>query len=118
MKRIILTLLCCLLTSCCAIAFSGCDKSAKTMALGITEAEYSAGEQIVQITDNYLDFKITKEQAKAQLKEIEDRLSGTSSTPALYCRSIVWDLTSLSKNDTDVLEDRNSLAEYLGLAKR
>lgn len=118
MKNRVFTFLFCILFTICIMTFTGCDKSAKCKALGITEIEYNAGEQIVQITDNYLDFKISKEQAKTQLEEIDNRLSGVSSSPARYCNAIIRDLTFSSKNDKDVLEDRNSLAEYLGLRER
>ena len=97
--------------------FSGCNK-AKIQALEITESEFNAAIKVIEITDNYLDFKITKDEAKSQIEDVESRIIEGDSIHSIGIGAdisyISFALTSPHNKSDDILKKRNDLAESIG----
>lgn len=92
-----------------------------------SENYYNAGKRVIQIVDDYLDFKLTSDEAEEQLREIKDRLPDVDiSSDAEHENWLIesevsilyYDFSLMSSQDSDILEDRNELADTLKLPQR
>ena len=67
---------------------------------------------------NYLDFKITKDEAKSQIEDVESRIIEGDSIHSIGIGAdisyISFALTSPHNKSDDILEKRNDLAESIG----
>lgn len=91
----------------------------KSKPPGMTEQTYKAGCEIVELTDKYLDYGLSKSEAYTQISEINDRMYSDNKSSSLgvsiYSNSIAFNLSSPYPDDDEILNDRNSLAKELGL---
>lgn len=95
----------------------------------VSDPAYNAGLRAIQIADNYLDYKITREEAKEQMDEIysrnpydKDNYSGDSGVE-IYVDSVYLSFgSSFGRNsdgiEANVLTARNQLAEKINQPKR
>ena len=94
----------------------------KSKPPGMNEQTYKAGCKIVELTDKYLDFELSKSEAYTQISEINDRIYSDNKSSSLgvsiYSNSIAFNLSSPYPDNDEVLNDRNSLAKELGLSKK
>lgn len=91
----------------------------KSKPPGMTEQTYKAGCEIVELTDKYLDYGLSKSEAYTQISEINDRLHSNDTASSLgvkiYTGAIEQNLSKIYPNDSEISEDRNNLAKELGL---
>lgn len=87
----------------------------------ISKQAYTAGTKALEITDSYLNYEITKDDAQKQLEEISDRLIEEVKTSSFEKDSNVETcVTTISlkmfndKSDSDIRESRDALADRLG----
>lgn len=112
MKKILSLLLVILILGC----FVGCD----SIPEGMPEHTYKLGVEALDVTDQYLDLKITKDEAKNRLDELLDRINsldnGDLQTNFIWTdiNSICWELVQLDSSDMEIITLRNRLAETLG----
>ena len=109
---------------------SSCNNSTKNVAppKHLTESEYKGSLKAIKIIDDYLDFEISKSEAKEELEEIENRINydGVENekrkTALLYIyidlNSVTLELSYPSPDDNEILDSRNSIAETIELDKR
>lgn len=114
-----------------ATSSAGCDKKSK-IPDHMSEPVYNYGKKSVEIIDEYLDFKISTEEAHEKLQalmDMEDALpkhTGENEVSERANRSMVIShvmqlyLSTMSKKDSlDVVTTkRNELAKLLGLKER
>ncbi len=112
MKKIVSILLVILILGC----FVGCE----SIPEGMPEYTYKLGVEALDVTDQYLDLKITKNEAKNRLDELSDRLNGLGNSDLQTSfvwsdiNSICWELIQLDSSDIEIITLRNQLAETLG----
>ena len=130
MKKIVRVLTLFLVTVMVASSI-GCDKKSK-IPDHMSEPVYNYGKKAIEITDEYLDFKISTEEAHEKLQslmDMEDALpkhAGENEVSERAKRSMVIShvmqlyLSTMSKKDSlDVVTTkRNELAKLLGLKER
>ncbi len=100
---------------------------------GADNAVTDLAKIVIQTVDDYLDFKITGDEAKDRLNRLSDRLSDmtfddiqdeelkrdmTSKKNLVDIYILSFNISITSKKDSEVLEDRNELAERFQLKPR
>lgn len=125
--------ICLLLTIIIIICFTSCKGNTN-----FEQSEINAIKKVVMSLDDYLDYKITKEETKAVVKEVQDRLKSsenildnkTSKTTDEIIRSVDLSsvqlqlcslslvLSNITSTDSEVLSIRNKLAETIGERSR
>lgn len=125
--------ICLLLTIIIIICFTSCKGNTN-----FEQSEINAIKKVVMSLDDYLDYKITKEETKAVVKEVQDRLKAsenildnkTSKTTDEIIRSVDLSsvqlqlcslslvLSNITSTDSEVLSIRNKLAETIGERSR
>ena len=102
-------------------SFVGCN----SIPEGMPEYTYKIGTKALEITDQYLDLEISKDEAKKEINELSDRLyeysKTTDDTHTLYVSISINKIESgfmIYGDETDIIEGRNSLAEDLGKTTR
>lgn len=100
---------------------SGASKSKP--AADASNQAISAGTRAVNITDSYLDFKISAEFARSQTKALCDALKSSNDTSTVYYDLMSLDTSllladGLATSYDDVLAKRNNLAKSVGMEKR
>ena len=95
--------------------------------LNMDREVYNLGISALQITDDYLDAKITNKEARNRLDDISSRLDRIDGTESLLVRTKIFNIDTYillsdgmfsTSSASDVTESRNSLAEYLNKRKR
>jgi hypothetical protein len=79
----------------------------------------------LNIVDQYLDCKLTRDETNEKLQELFDRIDklyeDNNDTNTLLLGSAILNVKcsiSLGDSDNDIIELRNTLAEYLNKSKR
>lgn len=96
-------------------ALSGCQLQSTNK--DISSQIYKASEQSLKITDDFLNYKITKETAVTQLEDIYNRLGDNLTDDEDTCRSCIHILIYYIDGDrtyNQIVIERNDLAEYIG----
>lgn len=91
----------------------------------VSDSAYNAGLRAIQIADDYLDYKITREEAVRQIGEISDRhpydMESYKGDTDVFLAVATID-TSLwvtsKKTEADILEARNKLAAEINQPRR
>ncbi len=127
--------LCLLLPILIIFSLSSCgNKSA------LNQSETNAIKKVITSVDEYLDYKITKEELKTVVSEVQSRLKSNSQTMdkqsskttdelisdldsstvkvMLSNLSLQLSMAGLSSNDDDIKKIRNELAEKIGERQR
>jgi hypothetical protein len=93
----------------------------------LKETEYKACVKAVEILDGYLDFEISKDDAKKQLEEISNRINYDDAdgeretallTLSVSISAATWELTHESPDDEEILEQRNDIAKAINQNER
>ena len=91
----------------------------------VSESGYNAAVRIIQIADDYLDYKISSEEAGKMLDEIEKRNPFHSDeydgdlTISIYFTSLSWGVHGFSGyGESEVLEARNIIAKEINKTER
>lgn len=94
----------------------------------ISDEVYDVGCASVKVIDRYLDREISGDDASERLEELHDEIKhiddkpgdGLVSIKISFLKSLLWQADSdiLSTSRSDVLKERNELAEYLNIEKR
>ena len=99
-------------------AVAGCGENTPD---GVSEQAYAAGTKALEITDSYLNYEITRDDAQKQLEEISDRLIEEAKTSSFEkdsnvetCVTIISLELSLNDSDKEIKESRDALADRLG----
>lgn len=94
----------------------------KSKPSGMTDQIYKSGCKIIELTDKYLDYEISKTEAYSKISDIDDRMRNNDTLSNLgvkiYTGAIEQSLSKLYPNDSEILEDRNNLAKELGLPSK
>ena len=89
----------------------------------MSDQAYTAGVKVLEITDNYLDFEISREEAHEQISELSERFS-TDDTDTIDSTLVDTYLSSLSlklqikSDDSEILDTRNKLANILNVSEK
>lgn len=121
MKRVLVILIAaCITFGCC-----GCSPSKPS---NMDDVHYSAGKAVLEIVDDYLNFKVTSSEAVSRIDAISDTLKKQPETdysdPVHFGNYLVQSaLTGLSfrvriEDLNEVVVRRNTLASYLNLPER
>ena len=98
------------------LTLTGCGKPK-----GMSDANYEACKQIVAVYDAYLDFKLGNKEAGAKVAAISSGMAPDNSVQGTYYAQFgatEGSFLEFSDDPSRVLEDRNDLAEAIGMAKR
>ena len=126
--------ICILLSVFIVFSLSSCGKST------VNSSETNAVKKVIRSVDDYLDYKITKEELKTVVDEVRERLKSNemaadkqssktteelisdvdSSTIRIMLINLSMQLSmvGLSANDDDIKKIRNELAEKIGESQR
>ena len=110
----------------------GCGEKKAKIPEHMSEPVYNYGKKAVEIIDDYLDFKITTEEAHQKIQdlmEMEEALPNPKGDNGINERAVRSSITSkvlslysstMSKKDSldKVIAKRNELAKTLGLKER
>lgn len=110
------------------IMISGCGTKSKEAPTGVNQKTFDLGEEVLDITDQYLDGKIEISKAAEQVSEYVDKFEDISTDDSaesmnnelisITVEAISYDLGQVldtnSNDNSDVELDRDVLAQYLG----